>query len=161
MNPAVLSGQTSIPVTFMASVLIWIMFAGLLVLWLIDGRIKKEVALHALFSAVFAWIFSEMIKSLFPTIRPFEINGSIPMTLTIPTDGAFPSGHTASAFGLATSVWLHNKRLGTIFIICATLVGIGRILGNVHYRIDIIGGAFLGILTSYLTERLHVYKLLK
>ena len=54
MNPAVLSGQTSIAITFAASFLIWLMFAGLLVLWIIDGKIKKEEALHALFASLIA-----------------------------------------------------------------------------------------------------------
>src|SRR3989344_4310814 len=96
-------------VTFLASFLIWIMFFGILVLWLIDGRIKKEVALHAIIAAVFAWGFAEMIKYLFPTIRPFSQNGLTPLTLTVPIGGAFPSGHTAAAFALAVSVFLHKK----------------------------------------------------
>src|SRR3989344_1182880 len=101
MNPAVLSGETSFLITFLASFLIWFMFAGILVLWLIDGRIKKEVALHALISSLVAWLFTQMFKSLIPSYRPFVVAGVIPMTLTIPTDGSFPSGHSASAFGMA------------------------------------------------------------
>src|SRR3989344_7831995 len=119
MNPAVLSGQSSIFITFLASFLIWIMFGVLVVLWIIDGRFKKEQALHALFASLLAWVLSQMIKNLFPTIRPFQMYGTIPMTLTVPLDGAFPSGHTATAFGLAVSVWLHDKRVGILFIICA------------------------------------------
>ena len=110
MNPAVLSGHTSLIITFAASFLIWLMFAGLVVLWIIDGRMKKEQALHALFASIIAWVLTQMIKGLLPTMRPFQLNGTMPMTLTIPFDGSFPSGHTATAFALAVSVWLHNKK---------------------------------------------------
>src|SRR3972149_10043975 len=160
MNPAVLSGQSSIFITFLASFLIWIMLGGLVVLWIIDGRFKKEQALHALFAALLAWVLSQMIKSLFPTIRPFQMYGTMPMTLLVPFDGAFPSGHTASAFGLAVSVWLHNKKIGIIFVMGAILVGLGRILGNVHFFADVVGGSLIGVVSAYLVGRLHLYKLL-
>ncbi len=161
MNPAVLSGNTSFLVTFIASFLIWFMFAGLLFLWIIDGRIKKERALHAFFASLIAWLLSQVIKNLIPTLRPFEINGSMPMTLTIPFDSSFPSGHSASAFALATSIWLHKKKEGLFFIICAVLVGWGRILGNVHYLRDVLAGVAVGITVAYIVEKVHFFKLLK
>ena len=148
-------------ITFLASFLIWFMFAGLLVLWLIDGRIKKEQVLHALVASILAWVIAQVIKSLVPTLRPFEVNQELPMTLTIQTDSAFPSGHAALAFGLATTLWLHNKKLGFIFLVSALVVGVARVLSNVHYPQDILGGALLGLATAFVVERLHVYKLLR
>lgn len=161
MNPAVLSGETSYLVTFLASFLIWFMFGGILALWLIDGRIKKEEALHALISSLTAWIFTQMFKSLIPTQRPFVLEGVLPMTLTVPSDGSFPSGHTAAAFGLATSIWLHDKKLGIVFLTSSFLVGFGRVAGNVHYPIDVFAGAFIGVVTAYIFEKLHLFKLVK
>lgn len=164
MNPVVLSGQTSVTtllIVFLASFLIWIMFVGLLFLWLADGSVKKEQILHAVFASLLSWGVAQMIKNLFPTVRPFEINGKPPLTLTIPSDGAFPSGHTAAAFGLATSLWFHNKRLGAIFLTLAIVVGISRMASNVHSFLDILGGALLGIVVAYLIEKVHLGKLLK
>lgn len=148
-------------ITFLASFLIWFMFTGLIILWVINGKITKEQALHALFSATLAWVFTQIIKSIFPTPRPFELNGSIPMTISVPRDGSFPSGHAALVFGLATSVWLHDKKLGTVFVVSAILVTWARVVGNVHYFVDIFVGALIGILTSYTLEKLHLGKLIK
>jgi len=148
-------------ITFLASFLIWFMFAGLIILWLINGKITKEQALHALFSALIAWVIAQMIKNIFPTPRPFELDGTIPMTISVPQDGAFPSGHAALVFGLSTSIWLHDKKLGLIFVISAILVAWARVVGNVHYLTDIFGGALLGIVTSYTLEKLHLQKLIK
>lgn len=147
-------------IIFLASFAIWAMFAGLLVLWIIDGRIKKEVALHAITSAVIAWIVAEMIKSLLPTFRPFQITGLSPLTLTVPSDSAFPSGHAALAFAMAISVWQHDKKLGVFFTLAALGVGIGRILGNVHSPLDIAGGVAIGAVVSILVGRLHVWRLI-
>src|SRR3990172_133041 len=126
MNEALLVDKGAWIVTFMASFLIWIMFAGLLVLWLIDGRIKKEQALHAFLSALIAWVIAEMLKNLIPSIRPFKIYGNTPLTFTIPTDNSFHSSHAAATFAIATSVWLHDRRLGMIFVMGAILTCAGR-----------------------------------
>ena len=147
-------------ITFIASFLIWIMFVGLFALWVIDGRIKREVALHAFFSSLFAWILAHFIKSLVPTIRPYQINGGSPLTVFPPSDGSFPSGHTAAAFALGITVWLHNKKFGFIFLLWSVLIGVARVLGNVHFPSDIIVGAILGSLVAIIVERIHLYKLL-
>ena len=160
MNEALLVDKGAWIVTFMASFLIWIMFGGLLVLWLIDGRIKKEQALHAFLSALFAWVIAEMLKNLIPSVRPFKVYGYAPLTFTIPMDSSFPSSHAAAAFAMAASVWLHDKRLGTIFAIGALLTGIGRILANVHSFLDIVTGGVLGIVSAVFVVRLHLGKLL-
>lgn len=147
-------------ITFLASFLIWFMFAGLILLWVIDGRIKREEALHALFSFFLAWAAAEIIKRAVPTERPFQINGFTPLTTTKPTDGAFPSGHTAAAFALSTTIWLHDKKVGWVYMILGLVVGAARILANVHYPVDILGGALVGILTAFLVEKVHLFALL-
>ncbi|OGM20828.1 hypothetical protein A2863_01650 [Candidatus Woesebacteria bacterium RIFCSPHIGHO2_01_FULL_38_9b] len=159
MNPAVLSSETSIMVTFLASFLIWIMFAGLIFMWVIDGRIKREQALHALLATLLSWVITMMIKSLLPSARPYIDNGTIPLTLTTPNAySSFPSAHAAIAFAMATSLWVHNKKLGSKFIILAMLVSFGRILSNVHYLSDVFAGIVIGIASAFVTKRLHTFK---
>ena len=62
---------------------------------------------------------------------------------------------------LATSVWLHNKKLGLYFIIIALTIGVSRVLANVHWPLDIIGGTVFGIIVSWVVEKLHVFTLVK
>lgn len=148
-------------VTFLASFLLWFMFFGLLVLWFKDGKIKKEQVFHALFAAGSAWIIAHIIKALFPTLRPFQVNGE-PVEVIIPlTNGGFPSGHTAAAFALALTIWKHDKKAGIVFLVSAVIVGIARVLANVHYPVDILGGAVLGIIDALVVEKLHFKKLLR
>jgi undecaprenyl-diphosphatase len=147
-------------VTFLASFLIWFMFLGLVILWFIDGRIKKEQAFHALISTLIAWGITSMIKSLIPVERPFESLGLLPLTVTMPHDGSFPSEHTAAAWAMATTIWLHNKKTGSFFIIGALGVGIGRVMSMVHYPQDIVVGVMIGFLVSYLFVKLHLFKVL-
>lgn len=146
---------------FMASGLLWLLFGGLLFLWIVDGRVKRELALHAFLASLLAFVVVEMAKNVFPTLRPFHINGDGIKTLTVPNGGSFPSTHSAVAFGLSTAIWLHDKKLGVVFILGAVLVAIGRIVANVHYPIDVVGGGVFGIATALLFDRLHVFGLLK
>lgn len=147
-------------ITFLASFLIWFLFAGLGVLWVTDGKIKKEQVIHAIFSIFISWLVASTIKYFFPTIRPFLLDGRGVLTLTIPHDGAFPSEHTTIAFALAVTIFMHDRKVGWYFLAGALLVGIARVAANVHFPIDIVGGAFLGTIIAVIVEKTHFSKLL-
>jgi undecaprenyl-diphosphatase len=148
-------------VTFFASFLVWILMGGLFVLWITDGKIQKEQVLYALYATFFAWTVAYFIKEMFPTLRPFLINGGNIGTVTVPFDGAFPSQHTAIAFALGSTIYIHNKKIGWIYFLGAISIGIARVIANVHYPLDIIGGALIGALSAIFVERVHFNKLIK
>ncbi len=162
MNPVVLSASTGVlSVTFLASILIWIMLAGLVVLWFIDGKINKREVVDALFSLVLAWLVSEIVKSIFPTQRPFIENGRWPLTISLyHSEGSFPSAHAAMAFALSVNIYLHDKKVGLLYIIASFLVALGRVWSNVHYPIDVIAGAILGSMIAIVVGKLRLYDML-
>lgn len=149
-----------IGIEFLATFFIWFLFLGLAILWVIDGRIKREQVVHALFACIFAWIIALLIKHFFPTVRPFTLNGNEIDVLLKPAGGAFPSEHTTVAFALAVTVFMHDRHIGWYFLASALVIGTARVLANVHYPIDIVGGAFLGTLVAVVVERVHLFKLI-
>jgi undecaprenyl-diphosphatase len=106
-----------------------------------------------------AWLLAHLLKAVFPTPRPFQINGGVAAVVFPLTNGGFPSGHAAAAFALALTVWRHHKKVGIVYLISACLIGLARVLANVHYPIDIVGGAILGIIVAFVVEKLHFRKL--
>ena len=148
-------------IEFFATFFIYFLFTGLIILWFIDGKIKKEQVFHALLACIFTAIIVFFIKYFFPTLRPFMINGRGVNVLIKPLDGAFPSWHTAQAFVLAVTIFMHDRRVGWFFLIGALAVGIARVLANVHYPVDIFGGALVGTLVAVVAEKAHVFELLK
>jgi undecaprenyl-diphosphatase len=142
-------------VMFAASFLIYFLFAGLIVLWFIDGKIKKEQVVHALFACLFAFLIAVLIKYLFPTLRPFVTDGRGIDVFIRPNDGSFPSEHTVIAFALAVTVFMHDRKIGWWFLAAALLIGVARVMANVHYPIDIVGGAFIGTIVAVVIEKLH------
>ncbi len=153
--------NTTFIITFLASFLIWFMFVGLIILWFVDGRVKKEQAFRAFAAALLAWAIAQMLKSLLPSVRPFIVNMELPLTYTLHFDSAFPSSHTAIAFSLAITLWLHNKKLGVVYIALAFLVAIGRVFANVHYILDVVIGSMIGVMVAVVVDRLHLFKLLR
>ena len=143
-------------VVFLASFLIWLMFAGLVILWFVDGKIKKEQVIHALLASFIAWTIAEVLKRVFNTPRPFEVNHMATYVLALPADPAFPSGHAATVFALAVTVWLHDHKVGIIFVILAALVAWARVAANVHFPIDVIVGAIIGTAVAIAIEKVHL-----
>ena len=137
------------------------MFAGILVLWFVDGRVKKEQVFRAFAAALLAWVIAQMLKSILPSVRPFLVNIELPLTFTLHFDNAFPSSHTAIAFGLATTLWLHNKKLGIVYLTLAILIAVGRVFANVHYILDVVVGGMIGTMIAVIVDKLHLFRLLK
>jgi undecaprenyl-diphosphatase len=163
LNQQAVLGATSasLIITFLASFLIWFMFIGLIILWVVDGRVKKEQAFRAFAAALLAWAIAQMLKSLLPSVRPFIVNMELPLTYTLHFDNAFPSSHTAIAFSLAITLWLHNKKLGIVYIALAFLVAIGRLFANVHYILDVVIGSMIGVMVAVVVDKLSLFRLLK
>lgn len=140
-------------ITFLASFLIWFMFGAVIYLSFVNKKFTTKQVAHGMAAAFFAWGVSELLKTAFPTTRPFISEGLQPLTFTVPLDGAFPSTHAAISFGLAAGLWTYDKKMGGILFIAAILVSLGRILSNVHYFIDVFGGAYLGVVSAFLINR--------
>lgn len=104
-------------------------------------------------TALLAWTVSGLInlaiKAWVPKLRPSNLAETI-----LPSDeknylSSFPSGHTVTAFAVATALaltWPKSKRLwiGTILMLLAIGVGLARVYRGQHWPSDVVGGAALG-----------------
>lgn len=72
----------------------------------------------------------------------------------MPASSSFPSGHTASAFAFASGVGRAQPPLSAPLRALATLVGYSRVHTGVHYPADVLVGAFIGIGSAAVADRL-------
>ncbi len=66
----------------------------------------------------------------------------------VPANPSFPSGHAATSFACATLLaWLTPLPRVPLFVLAA-LIAFSRVYDGVHYPLDMVGGAVLGLLVA-------------
>ena len=129
--------------------------------YLVAGSIKgdkniKKTALFITESIAISQAVSFATKSIVGRERP-AVKDPTFIAVTKANNASFPSGHTAAAFSLATSLTIINHKWYVVVpsYTWASLVGYSRIYLGVHYPTDIIAGAFVGAGSAWLSYRLN------
>lgn len=112
----------------------------------------QEVSITAI-TVFIAWGISAILKVLVHAPRPFVVQG-IPNSFMVQNYTSFPSGHATLFFAIATAIFLYNKRNGMLLYIFATIIAVFRVIAGIHYPIDVITGALIGIVVAYVVHQL-------
>jgi undecaprenyl-diphosphatase len=124
---------------------------------------KWKIILQAFAASIISrLVITNVIRWILPRTRPFVENGFDKLTtgqvnLLIsqnPQESSFPSGHAAFYFAIATVVYLYNRKLGILFFLASFLMGVARVFVGVHWPLDIIGGALVGIISGWIIFKL-------
>jgi undecaprenyl-diphosphatase len=97
------------------------------------------------------WILLAM--DIFHRPRPSEVH-TISLLGYLRADTSFPSEFAAVSFAFATAVWMGNRKAGVVSGCLALLWCFGRVYCGIHYPLDIVAGALIGILTAFLVSKL-------
>jgi len=110
---------------------------------------RFKVLLLTIGSAILARVmFVELIRYFVYNPRPYLSLENVNILMNHEVSSSFPSGHATFYFALAMGVYLCNKKTGLIYLILAGLMGFSRIFISVHWPLDILAGAVLGIATA-------------
>ncbi|WP_042378108.1 phosphatase PAP2 family protein [Streptacidiphilus melanogenes] len=115
-------------------------------LTLLPGRCRTAGLAGAAAVGLASFSANLLGKSLVRRPRPdreaaqVRVDRHVPM----PSSASFPSGHTASAFALATTVGTVLPVTAAPLGLLACAVGYSRVHTGVHYPGDVIAGALLG-----------------
>ena len=145
----------NILITFVAQDLIYITSIFVIFYILLKNKNKKFIVdiLYVSLSTSIAWCMANILKNIFKTTRPEQAQYILSKSESI---YAFPSGHTAYLFAMATALYFYNKKLAYIIYVIGIAVGTARVYIGVHYPIDILGGIAVGISVGLLTN--FIYK---
>jgi undecaprenyl-diphosphatase len=120
---------------------IWLLIAVLAALYWRRPAIFLYVALADLVAGVSGALLRQAIGRERPPLRFPEPHPLV----HVPGNPSFPSGHAATSFACAaTLAWLTPLSPIALYAL-ATLIAFSRVYVGVHYPLDVIGGAALGL----------------
>lgn len=130
---------------FLSDYLVYLMvvvFIG--VVWYRSDLIRRLYigAILILSEIISRGLITESIRYAWDRPRPF-VALDIPSIVQHAPTASFPSGHTVFVFVLAFTMFAVNRRWGWIFTAMASLVGVARVIGGVHWVSDIIVGVLV------------------
>jgi undecaprenyl-diphosphatase len=103
-------------------------------LWLL------RLGVGALAATIPAHLLKRILRRKRPTV---QIPGWVALD-TDPDAFSFPSGHTATSFGVALSLLAAHNGFAGPALALATGIGLSRIYLGAHYPLDVLAGVFLG-----------------
>ena len=131
-----------------------ILFAIVLVIFYLTFQARQQrIAVLAGISTLIALGIAQSIALLDPRPRPY-LTHVAHLLIARTNDASFPSDHATFSFAIATMFWLHNRKVGSILIGLAALVGFSRVYVGTHYPSDVIGGAALGTAVTFIIDQI-------
>jgi undecaprenyl-diphosphatase len=112
-------------------------------------RAWRRAALAAVLSAGVALAIGKVISEIVDRARPFvDQPDRVHLFTSHAADPSFPSDHATGAFAVAMAIYLRDRRWGTVALIAATVLSVGRVAIGVHFPGDVVAGAVLGCLAA-------------
>lgn len=142
---------------FVTNILAWIPLYLLLIYLVIKTYTFKKawkVIIVVVVTLLLMLLVTELVKETVARVRPNN-NVSVATLLRVlkhPTNYSFFSGHATTSFTITIMVVLflkkHIKNIKLLFL-WPILFSLSRIYVGVHYPLDILVGALIGILVGY------------
>lgn len=124
---------------------------AILIYWWLTSRNRhtgRSIVVSLVAAVISRFAVVSLIRFLYYHPRPFEV---MSVHQLIPESGtSFPSGHAAFFFALSIVIYAANRKLGTWFLVVSTLMGLARIYAGVHWPLDIVAGAIVGLIIGRL-----------
>jgi membrane-associated phospholipid phosphatase len=115
--------------------------------WCADLRCKRAFPLVAVAATVSFFVASginAVIKELVDRHRP-PLSMDLDALVALPGSPSFPSGHAMSAFAVAAAIAVLAPRTRWAVLGVAAAIAFSRVYLGVHFWIDVLAGAALGI----------------
>ncbi|HZB23111.1 MAG TPA: phosphatase PAP2 family protein [Gaiellaceae bacterium] len=109
---------------------------------------RSQVFLLVAATSVVASLVNAVLKYAVGRQRPPSIVLDPEPLMEVPTTSSFPSGHAMSSFACAFVLARLAPRLAIPSFVLAALIAISRVYVGVHYPLDILVGAVLGVLLA-------------
>ena len=128
-----------------------------LVYWTVSKAHGETMALCMITSL----FFNNALKAVFMRPRPIGLEGVRSLRVGTATGSSFPSGHTQNTAAVYAALarmvrrrWFYALAAGIL-----VLVGVSRLYLGVHWPSDVLAGAILGSVISFVLSRFSDYRI--
>ncbi len=112
--------------------------------------VKRDKVLPIVVSYILSGLIVQFVKNTWHTPRPPAIFENVHIVGEPLYYGSFPSGHTATAMALFYVLsYKEHFFIKLLLFLVAFLVGYSRIYIGVHFPLDVLAGATIGIVCGY------------
>ncbi len=123
--------------------LVWIAIAVALVAW---RRLRLSALIPLLLALLLATLAADQVlKPIVERQRPFAATPQVEVIGGRPQDSSFPSGHATNAFAAACVLSIVGTEPAALWWLLAALIAYSRVYLGVHYPLDVLAGAVIGI----------------
>lgn len=113
--------------------------------WFLVLLLASDFVADGLSYALRQWIGRDRPPLVYPDPKPL---------MAVPHSGAFPSGHASASFACATVLAWAFPWLRVPAFVLAAAIACSRVYVGVHWPLDVLGGAVLGVLVATALLRL-------
>ncbi len=92
---------------------------------------------------------SRLLKDWLGRVRPCHVLEEVRLLTDCNTSYSFPSSHAVNIFAAAFFLSQPLKKLSPLFFGIAGIIGYSRVYIGIHYPLDVIGGAAIGLLIAW------------
>lgn len=144
----------------------WVPFFAIIIFFVVRNS-PKNALLVLLFLAILIVVtdqFSVILKESIQRLRPVHDPEIGPLVHNVLRKGGlhgFVSSHAANSFAIFafTSRFFKNRLYSGLILFWAVIFSHSRIYSGVHYPLDILGGAILGLIVGEALFRIYLYVL--
>ncbi|WP_037571152.1 phosphatase PAP2 family protein [Phaeacidiphilus oryzae] len=124
-----------------------------------EGPAKVAQSFGVALAVLLGYVVNDIVKSVFDEVRPCQ---AIPGTHTLQPcpgvgDWSFPSNHSSIGMAAAVALLMLDRKLGSIALLGALVLGLGRVWIGAHYPHDVLVGwavgAIVGALCGWLSPK--------
>ncbi len=120
---------------------------------LIPRHQQKDLVILAVIALPCIYLASRAAAYFYFDPRPFVFGHFVPLNTHSPDKG-FPSDHALLTSAIASVVWFYNKKISAVLWILTIVVGVSRVLAEVHHLTDVAGAILLSVVITGLIEYL-------
>ena len=111
---------------------------------------ERNLALLMAVGIIAGAIFTYPLKYIIDRARPYDLIASTRLLTSPESDPSFPSAHSEMSFLASTVVSRFHPEYSKYLYAFSFIVALSRIYDGVHYPMDVIGGAIIGLIIGKL-----------